>query len=137
MNIPGYDQMDETERGAISGNVSPDRAHSASSVPDAAARGARQEPPGSPRLAERASAPPALIASLRAPVEPTAGPGPLHIPPWAVPGGKRDTVAGALQKLGIYALSQRCGELRRYGWPIRRQMVRRGWKWVAEYWIER
>lgn len=33
--------------------------------------------------------------------------------------GERLTVAAALSKYGVYALSQRCGDLRRkYGWPI-------------------
>lgn len=32
------------------------------------------------------------------------------------------TVADALTKYGVYALSQRCGELRRMGWPIQSQM---------------
>lgn len=33
--------------------------------------------------------------------------------------GERLTVAEALTRYGVYALSQRCGELRRSGWPIR------------------
>ncbi len=33
--------------------------------------------------------------------------------------GERLTVAEALSKYGIYALSQRAGELRRDGWPIK------------------
>lgn len=32
--------------------------------------------------------------------------------------GKRLTVAIALTEYGCYALSQRCGELRKLGWPI-------------------
>lgn len=32
------------------------------------------------------------------------------------------TVADSLTKYGIYALSQRCGELRRMGWPINSHM---------------
>ena len=33
--------------------------------------------------------------------------------------GGRLTVAKALSELGVYALSQRCGDLRRkYGWPV-------------------
>ena len=128
-----------TKRGTTGGTVSPGGADAATSTrPDAAARGARQEAAGSPRLAERISGTPeSPVASLRAPVKHTAGQVQLHILLWAFHGGKRYTVAEALQKLGIYALSQRCGELRRYGWPIRRQMVRRGRKWVAEYRIER
>lgn len=52
--------------------------------------------------------------------------------------GKRLTVARALSEHACYALSQRCGELRReYGWPIRSRMieVKPGTR-VAEYWIE-
>lgn len=33
------------------------------------------------------------------------------------------TVAEALSLFGCYALSQRCGELRRMGWPIESEMV--------------
>jgi len=128
-----------TERGLTGGNASPGGADSATSTRlDAAARGARPRAAGSPRLVDQTfGTPESPGASLRAPVEPTAGQVQLHILLWAFHGGKRYTVAEALQKLGIYALSQRCGELRRYGWPIRRQMVRRGRKWVAEYRIER
>jgi hypothetical protein len=36
--------------------------------------------------------------------------------------GEYLTVADALTKYGVYALSQRCGELRRMGWPIVSQM---------------
>ena len=32
--------------------------------------------------------------------------------------GGRLTVASALSQLGIYALSQRCGDLRRDGYPV-------------------
>ena len=38
--------------------------------------------------------------------------------------GRRLTVAVALSDLGVYALSQRIGELRRLGWPIDRTMIR-------------
>src|SRR3990167_2623157 len=65
------DQM--TERGPTGGNVSPARAPSVRSVPDAAARGARPEAAGVSRLAERAfGTPRPLIAPLRGPGEPTA-----------------------------------------------------------------
>ena len=48
--------------------------------------------------------------------------------------GRRLTVAVALSELGVYALSQRIGELRRLGWPIDRTMIRtRGGATVAEY----
>ena len=33
------------------------------------------------------------------------------------------TVLEAIEKLGIYALSQRCGELRRQGYPVEGTMV--------------
>lgn len=51
--------------------------------------------------------------------------------------GGRLTVAKALSELGVYALSQRCGELRRkYGWPIlsRTITVESGAK-VSEYFL--
>ena len=32
--------------------------------------------------------------------------------------GERLTVAEALTRYGVYALSQRCGELVRQGWPV-------------------
>jgi len=47
--------------------------------------------------------------------------------------GVRLTVAKALNEYGVYALSQRIGELRReYGWPIESRFVGK----VKEYWIE-
>ena len=50
--------------------------------------------------------------------------------------GRRLTVAVALSELGVYALSQRIGELRRLGWPIERTMIRtRGGATVAEYYL--
>ena len=50
--------------------------------------------------------------------------------------GRRLTVAVALSELGVYALSQRIGELRRLGWPIDRTMIRtRGGATVAEYYL--
>lgn len=50
--------------------------------------------------------------------------------------GERLTVGVALEKYGIYALSQRCGELKRQGWPIVSAMKDLGTKRVAEYWME-
>jgi hypothetical protein len=48
--------------------------------------------------------------------------------------GRRLTVAVALAELGVYALSQRIGELRRMGWPIDRTMIRTsGGATVAQY----
>jgi hypothetical protein len=37
--------------------------------------------------------------------------------------GERLTVADAMTKYGVYALSQRCGDLRRMGWPIQSEMM--------------
>ena len=52
--------------------------------------------------------------------------------------GGRLTVAKALTEFGVYALSQRCGELRKSGWPIKTKMVevRPGVR-VAEYSLEK
>lgn len=48
--------------------------------------------------------------------------------------GERLTVAVALSRYGIYALSQRCGELKRQGWPIRSETISLpSGKRVAEY----
>ena len=47
--------------------------------------------------------------------------------------GARLTVAKALTEHGVYALSQRCGELRdEYGWPIQSRFVGK----FKEYWLE-
>lgn len=47
------------------------------------------------------------------------------------------TVAEALEKLNCYALSQRAGELRKDGHPIRSEMVRvASGKRIARYWLE-
>jgi hypothetical protein len=51
--------------------------------------------------------------------------------------GGRLTVGTALRQLGVYALSQRVGELKRkYGWPIQSRMVEVGTARVSEYWID-
>lgn len=52
--------------------------------------------------------------------------------------GGRLTVAKALDELGVYALSQRCGELRRkYGWPVQSETKQVGPKtYVSEYWMD-
>lgn len=52
--------------------------------------------------------------------------------------GGRLTVAKALSELGVYALSQRVGELKRdFGWPIQKRTVQVGPKtYVAEYFLE-
>jgi hypothetical protein len=55
----------------------------------------------------------------------------------AMQNGERLTVAAALNEYGVFALSQRCGELKRMGWPIRSRMVdTAGGARVAEYWLE-
>lgn len=47
--------------------------------------------------------------------------------------GVRLTVAKALNEYGVYALSQRCGNLRdEYGWPIKSRFVGK----YKEYWLE-
>lgn len=52
--------------------------------------------------------------------------------------GERLTVAVALSRYGVYALSQRCGELRnKLHWPIKSKMVEtEGGARVACYWLE-
>lgn len=51
--------------------------------------------------------------------------------------GARLTVAKALTQYGVYALSQRVGDLKRkYGWPIKSRMVNVGSATVSEYWLE-
>lgn len=47
------------------------------------------------------------------------------------------TVAEALRELGVYALSQRCGELRRQGYPIVSEMIKTPTgKRIARYRLE-
>ena len=46
------------------------------------------------------------------------------------------TVAEALSRFGCYALSQRIGELKRAGHPIRSEMVKLNGKRVARYWYD-
>ena len=44
------------------------------------------------------------------------------------------TVLTALQRYGVYALSQRCGELVRNGYPISVRSVKtETGKWISEY----
>ena len=51
--------------------------------------------------------------------------------------GERLTVLSAIEKYGVYALSQRCGELRKAGWPIQSRTITTGTnKRVSEYWLE-
>ena len=51
--------------------------------------------------------------------------------------GERLTVAHALTEYGVYALSQRCGDLRRMGWPIlSRTVTTTSGKHISEYFME-
>jgi hypothetical protein len=51
--------------------------------------------------------------------------------------GNTLTVAEALHKFGCYALSQRCGELRKAGWPVESQMIEtETGKRIAQYSIK-
>ena len=52
----------------------------------------------------------------------------------ALQGGMRPTIVTAGPELGIGALSQRVGELRKMGWPIRDKRV--SGKSYVEYWME-
>jgi hypothetical protein len=48
--------------------------------------------------------------------------------------GQTLTVAKALTEYGIYALSQRCGELKRKGFPIKTQRIKTAsGKMIASY----
>lgn len=50
--------------------------------------------------------------------------------------GERLTVLTALERYGVFALSQRCGELIRSGWPIQSRTIRtHTGKAVSEYWM--
>jgi hypothetical protein len=57
----------------------------------------------------------------------------------AMQNGERLTVGSAMANHGVYALSQRCGELRReYGWPILSRFIETaGGAKVKEYWLDR
>lgn len=51
--------------------------------------------------------------------------------------GEKLTVLTAIDRYRCYALSQRCGELKRSGWPIKSDMLKLpSGKRVARYWIE-
>lgn len=51
--------------------------------------------------------------------------------------GERLTVAVALSKYGVYALSQRCSELKRRGWPIlSRTVTTDSGARISEYFME-
>jgi len=49
--------------------------------------------------------------------------------------GKSLTVAQALNELGIYALSQRCTDLRREGYPVQSEWVESNGKRFKRYYI--
>lgn len=51
----------------------------------------------------------------------------------ALRAGKKLTVARALRLCGVFSLSQRIGDLKRMGWPIKRRMVNTRDARVAEY----
>ena len=54
----------------------------------------------------------------------------------ALRNGERLTVLTALERYQIYALSQRCGQLRSLGWDVQSRMVSLpSGKSVAEYWL--
>lgn len=50
--------------------------------------------------------------------------------------GVRLTIWNAMVDYGCGALHQRIKELRDMGWPIKRQMVTKNGKQVAEFWME-
>lgn len=54
--------------------------------------------------------------------------------------GQKFTVGSALHVLGIYALSQRAGDLKFTGWPVKSEWVnvvgRTGKTKVKRYWLE-
>lgn len=50
--------------------------------------------------------------------------------------GERLTVSVALQHYQCFALSQRCGDLKVLGWPVKSRMVKvASGKRIAEYWL--
>ena len=54
----------------------------------------------------------------------------------AMRNGQRLTVAKALNEHGCYALSQRCTDLRRMGWPIQSRTLKMpSGAHVSEYWL--
>jgi len=51
--------------------------------------------------------------------------------------GEKLTVAEAMQRYNVYALSQRVGDLKRMGWPIlSKPKTLASGKTVSEYWME-
>jgi hypothetical protein len=55
---------------------------------------------------------------------------------WALKSGEKLTPLTALERYQCFSLSQRMGELRRSGWPIRSEMVSvKSGKKVACYWM--
>lgn len=78
-----------------------------------------------------------LALELRAPVRAPARGTQNYRLLVALQSGERLTVAKALSKFGIYALSQRCGELRKYGWPVKSRTIEtESGARVSEYFLE-
>jgi len=50
--------------------------------------------------------------------------------------GERLTVLTAIQNYGVYALSQRCGDLKRLSWPISSRTIHANGKSFSEYWMD-
>lgn len=50
--------------------------------------------------------------------------------------GERLTVWRALHQYRIYALSQRVGELKKLGWPIKSRTIKGDGSQYSEYWID-
>lgn len=51
--------------------------------------------------------------------------------------GDKLTPLLALNRFGCLSLSQRVGELKREGWPVKSKLIEIGGKRVAQYWINR
>lgn len=52
--------------------------------------------------------------------------------------GESLTVGEALAKYHVYALSQRVGELKKMGWPIKSEIVKtNGGARVSRYWLDK
>ncbi len=52
--------------------------------------------------------------------------------------GRSLTFLESVQKLGVLALSQRIGELKKMGWDIKSELIKTDTgKHIARYWIER
>ena len=77
------------------------------------------------------SEPPALLSPSGATGRPLTQ---LEMIAQAFDRGEKLTVLTALHRYGIYALSQRCGELYKQGYPLHTESVKTPTgKWIAEY----